>query len=107
MSVVYSTSYTSENFFPTDEDRLLNSSPTHNETIQIENLLYISYLEGEVITLRYDIVLEELKHFFIKKETIKLLYNLVVKDLKILNLQKMSKRYRQGYEIYKNLIIED
>jgi len=79
MSVIYSTSHTSDSFFKEHEQLL--SSYDQVSQYSIENVIYISFLESELERKNFELVLMDLERYFLKKTVSDLKYKLDIKDI--------------------------
>lgn len=106
MSIVYSSSYiTNEDFFA-NNNNLISPHPS-NEITEMNNVIYISQLENELHQKSYELVIKDLQKFFMYKKITKLIYNLVIKDIFIHGLQRINRKHGKCYMVYKSLVIED
>jgi len=79
MSVLYSTSYTSDTFLKDNENLL--SSYEQVSQFSIENVIYISFLESELDRKNFDLVLKEMEIYFLKRTISDLKYKLDIQDI--------------------------
>lgn len=80
MSILYSSSHTSDNFLKDHESLLVAAS--HDKRItdytSIENTIYISFLESEIEKKNFHLVLKDLEIYFLKQTLSNLKYKLDV-----------------------------
>lgn len=100
MSVVFDTSYISEEFISENESIFFSHESRSKYILDLD----LDYIE-DVNTMRtlYDATLKELKLYFMNLDKIKLKFSLVLKDIEIFFLKKTIKEYEFGYNCYKAL----